>query len=253
MRKSRVAGLFVGASMLMSLIACGDASRIPGPAEMRPYDGVLAHDDGFPEDTTCYDDGSTICEGGDGGGDGFIETYSDLQVATSLQGISPQGVSYSEENLVCVPGFAVAGVTLAVPLPNPDGGWPIIKHISFAGTWMLEAYHAVPSYGTYIFPSGYFPAVDGSGVEARVSHGHARCYIDPADNKYTIAFHKYFGVNARWPRTQSGSPYYGGGDDGLPTPREGCSYEWSELFLVYENGSEVKIWEGYALYCDDFE
>lgn len=206
--------------------------------------------DGEPEPCTPE---MIICENPPG--DDFEEVYLESVEASVVEPMSVQeysGPSYSSTvgPIPCIPGFTQSAKLLIIPVPTPGGGFPENKSVMFSGLWVLESY--IGGYGSssayYIFPPGYFPAADGSGVQVTVGKGLANCsYVQ--GGQYTVTFYRYYQVNGRWPRSRPASNGGGYVGPGGGTP-DGCSWDFSILEINYGDGTGWHtIWEGWALWC----
>ena len=239
------------AFLLSALAACSDLTnpdRIPDAADRTTSafceDPVMVTGNLETCDPPC-DETAILCENPPA--DGYEEIYTD-SVALDYPALV-SAPEYTENGMiVCIPAFTQALVTLPIRLYPPDGGFSVIKPVVFTGLWVLERWlpGSAGSRGDYIFPPGYFPAADGSGVTVSVGKGRAVC--SAPGGQYTVAFYEYFNVNARWPRVR---PASGGGGGGPSDPApSGCEWHWSTLEINYHDGTGWHVlWEGWALWC----
>ena len=104
----------------------------------------------------------------------------------------------------------------------------------------------------YNWPPGYWPAVDGSGIEVQIGSADGNCYPDGA-GYYYVSFYKFYHVNARYPRR--GGYYFGSGGGGGADDGGGgwsCSTEYVVIEISYDGGATWQTWwQGYATVCEE--
>jgi hypothetical protein len=176
--------------------------------------------------------------------DGYEETSSLEEDGSASVVLTGSTGSYGQAPFC--PGAFGGMWTHTINVPTPQGT-RVMKPFSFQGLHTL-LFENPPGLGRYSLPAGYWPAVDGSGVQAQAESADATCvwtFPAPGTLRIDIGFYRYHRVNTRWPRRRGVSNGSGGG--GAPP---GCHYEYIYLEVNYGDGTGWHvIWEGNALVC----
>lgn len=198
---------------------------------------------------TCTPD-MIICEGGNSGDvpswsdDGYEEVFTAEASGDAAAVDVSESFSEAQPAPAC-PSFAYAtGQTTTVSVTNPAGNLQSVQFL-YTGTFTFLGYVG-PTSGEYIWPSGWFPATDGSGILVSVNTCHANCYklINLGVlQTYRIAPTRFFGVQARFPRRRGYlSPTSGGGSIT-------CTYEYLIVEVKVDGGNWTPIWAGWVMVC----
>lgn len=185
----------------------------------------------------CDDEGFTWFD------DGFEEVYTDFSDGDLFE------LSVSESNLAWsgCPSYVVGVYFGNVYVTNPSGNKQSVPFMT-TGTWSWKA-DLGPMRARYNWPPGYWPAIDGSGIQIQISAADGTCRVAPGGLTY-VSFTRYHHVNARFPRRRGYTLTGGGGGGGDGGGSGQCRQEWVIVEVNYGDGSGWHvIWEGYATVC----
>jgi hypothetical protein len=233
----RAAGTYA-ALLLGFAIACHDAPVPTSPA-LAPV--ARAADEMYGCSPQAF-----ICEEGD-----VQEWYDDgFEEVSAFEVSGPQTDEMQSDaptSAVGCPSFAVgSGIHTSLSVPTPDGNYQYVT-IQTSGTWSWYSDAGV-QLAHYNWPSGYWPAVDGSGAEVTIGTALGTCRLFPGGMIAAVSFGSPFRwVNARWPRRRGSAQFTsggGGGGGGGGT----CTQEY--VFIEYRDATGWHIlWEGWVNLC----
>ncbi len=156
-----------------------------------------------------------------------LDGDASVEYATANAALSSSYVS-------CPPGFTKYRV-VATLLPPGEAPLTIVS----SGWWGIIYGELADPYGRYQWPGGFWPAIDGSGREAKIGTADAVCRVFARPGGFTInvSFFRYNEVEIRYPPTPGGGEGGGGGGGG-----GGCVDEWIIIEIDYGDGTGWHTW-----------